>query len=121
MGAHFEALDEGVLLVPLDPRYTQIGFNLISVQVCYSITQLVTLSFVDPLFARNFFQAQYRQDVSTFNSCMSLQASKTLYTVEDYTGSISAVHWTDGDKASGSDETINEGDEVSEQNPFKSL
>ena len=34
MGAHFEALDEGVLLVPLDPRYTQVGFNLISVQVC---------------------------------------------------------------------------------------
>ena len=33
MGAHFEALDEGVLLVPLDPRYTQVGFNLISVQV----------------------------------------------------------------------------------------
>ena len=36
MGAHFEALDEGVLLVPLDPRYTQVGFNLISVQVCFS-------------------------------------------------------------------------------------
>ena len=34
MGAHFKALDEGVLLVPLDPRYTQVGFNLISVQVC---------------------------------------------------------------------------------------
>ena len=35
MGAYFEALDEGVLLVPLDPRYTQVGFNLISVQVCF--------------------------------------------------------------------------------------
>ena len=34
MGAHFEALDEGVLLVPLDHRYTQVGFNLVSVQVC---------------------------------------------------------------------------------------
>ena len=34
MGAHFEALDEGVLLVPLDPRYTQVGFNLVSIQVC---------------------------------------------------------------------------------------
>ena len=33
MGAHFEALDEGVLLVLLDPRYTQVGFNLLSVQV----------------------------------------------------------------------------------------
>ena len=36
MGAHFEALDEGVLLVPLDPRYTQVGFNLVSVHVCAS-------------------------------------------------------------------------------------
>ena len=34
MGAHFKALDEGVLLVPLDPMYTQVGFNLVSVQVC---------------------------------------------------------------------------------------
>ena len=34
VGAYFEALDEGVLLVPLDPRYTQVGFNLVSVQVC---------------------------------------------------------------------------------------
>ena len=33
MGAHFEALDESVLLVPLDPRDTQVGFNLVSVQV----------------------------------------------------------------------------------------
>ena len=40
MGAHFEALDEGVLLVPLDPRYTQVGFNLMSVQVCHYITFL---------------------------------------------------------------------------------
>ena len=38
MGAHFEALDEGVLLVPLDPRYTQVGFNLISVQVLSTTT-----------------------------------------------------------------------------------
>ena len=38
MGAHFEALDEGVLRVPLDPRYTQVGFNLISVQVCLNKT-----------------------------------------------------------------------------------
>ena len=35
MGAHFEALDERALLVPLDPRYTQVGFNLLPVQVCY--------------------------------------------------------------------------------------
>ena len=37
MGAHFEALDDGVLLVPLDPRYTQVGFNLVPVQVCASL------------------------------------------------------------------------------------
>ena len=36
MGAHSEALDEGVLLVPLDPRYTQVGFDLTSVQVWLS-------------------------------------------------------------------------------------
>ena len=29
----FEALVEGVLMAPLDSRYTQVGFNLISVQV----------------------------------------------------------------------------------------
>ena len=33
MGAHFEAIDKGVLQVPLDPRYTQVRFNLVSVQV----------------------------------------------------------------------------------------
>ena len=36
MRAHFEAFDEGVLVAPLDPRYTQVGFNLVSVQVCSS-------------------------------------------------------------------------------------
>ena len=34
MGARFEALDEGVLMAPLDPRYTHVAFNSISVQVC---------------------------------------------------------------------------------------
>ena len=34
MGAHFEALNEGILVVPLDPRYTQVEFNPIYVQVC---------------------------------------------------------------------------------------
>ena len=33
-GAHFEILIEGVLMAPLDSRCTQVGFNLISVQVC---------------------------------------------------------------------------------------
>ena len=36
VGAHFEAL-EGFFMAPLDPRYTQIGFNLVSVQVCARI------------------------------------------------------------------------------------
>ena len=31
--AHFEALDEGALLVRLDRRYPQVGFNLVIVQV----------------------------------------------------------------------------------------
>ena len=34
MGAHIEALDEGILVAPLDSRHTQVGFNLVSVQVC---------------------------------------------------------------------------------------
>ena len=34
VGAHFEALDEGDLMASLDSRYTQVGFNLLSVQVC---------------------------------------------------------------------------------------
>ena len=33
VGAHFEALDEGVLVAPLDPRCTQVVSNLVSVQV----------------------------------------------------------------------------------------
>ena len=32
--AHFEALNEPVLKAPSDSRYTQITFNLISIQVC---------------------------------------------------------------------------------------
>ena len=38
VGAHFEALHERVLLVCLDPRYTQVGFNLVSVQVCLALS-----------------------------------------------------------------------------------
>ena len=29
-----KALDEGVILVSLDPKYTQVGFKLVYVQVC---------------------------------------------------------------------------------------
>ena len=34
VGVHFEVLNEGNLVAPLDSWYTQVGFNLISVQVC---------------------------------------------------------------------------------------
>ena len=53
MGAHFEALDEGVLLVPLDHRYTQVGFNLISVQVC--IIQIILAEW-NTLLAETFWR-----------------------------------------------------------------
>ena len=33
MGAHFEALENGVFGAPLDTWYTQVGFSRISVQV----------------------------------------------------------------------------------------
>ena len=46
MGAHFEALDEGVLLVPLDPRYTQVGFNLVSVEMCTSLSLSTLIFFI---------------------------------------------------------------------------
>ena len=35
VGAHFKALNESVRMAPLDSRYTQVVFNLITVQVCY--------------------------------------------------------------------------------------
>ena len=34
MRAHFETLNEPVLMAPADSRYTQVVFNLVSVQVC---------------------------------------------------------------------------------------
>ena len=40
MGARFEALDVGVLMAPLDPRYSQVGFNFISVHECIGIISL---------------------------------------------------------------------------------
>ena len=43
MAAHFEALDEVVLQVLLDPRYTKVGFNLVSVQVYPILTFAATL------------------------------------------------------------------------------
>ena len=37
VGTRFEALDEGVLMAPMDPRYTQVGFIFISFQVWGSL------------------------------------------------------------------------------------
>ena len=50
MGAHFEALDESVLRVPLNHRYTKVGFNLISVQVWSTPVEFVVWfdAFYDP-------------------------------------------------------------------------
>ena len=40
VGAHFEAPNETVLMAPSDSRYTQVGFNLFSVQVWDILTEL---------------------------------------------------------------------------------
>ena len=37
VGAHFEALIEGVIMGPWDSRYSQVGFKLIPVQVYLSV------------------------------------------------------------------------------------
>ena len=37
VGAHFKALDDGVLMAPMDSWYTQVRFNHVSVQVCMSL------------------------------------------------------------------------------------
>ena len=63
VGAHFETLDEGVLLVPLYSRYTQVGFNLISVQVCIEGTRC-SLTAGD--FFKSLVEAMY---VLTSNTC----------------------------------------------------
>ena len=49
MGARFEALTEGVLMAPLDPRYTQVGFNSTSVQVCDVIVTILEFWFISIL------------------------------------------------------------------------
>lgn len=43
---------------------------------------------------------------------VDVQASKTTYTVDDGSGSINAVHWTDGEKAVASDDPIEEGTQI---------
>ena len=35
VGSHFKALDEGDLVATLDSRYTQVGLNFASAQVCF--------------------------------------------------------------------------------------
>ena len=44
VGAHFKALNERVLVVPLESRCTQVGFNLVSVQVCLAMIMGVSPS-----------------------------------------------------------------------------
>ena len=51
MGAHLEALEEGILLFSLDPWYTQIVFNLISVQVCLVNDRLAVFNLPRPYCA----------------------------------------------------------------------
>ena len=46
VGAHFKALIEGVRMAPLDPRYTQVGFNYASVQVFGNLGFLVDSSWI---------------------------------------------------------------------------
>ena len=43
---------------------------------------------------------------------VDVQASKTTYTVDDGTGTVPAVHWTDGEKSVASDDPIEEGSQV---------
>ena len=48
VGTHFQALIEGVLMAPLNCRYIQVGFNLISVQVCKSHKGLTSKMLPEP-------------------------------------------------------------------------
>jgi len=43
---------------------------------------------------------------------VDVQASETTYTVDDGTGTVPAVHWTDGEKSVASDDPIEEGSQV---------
>ena len=57
VGAHFEALSEPVLMAPSDSRYTEVGFNLLSVQVCHVKSSLIIFFFENYLLS-NFFGRQ---------------------------------------------------------------
>ena len=46
VGAHFEALSESVLMAPSDSRYTEVGFNLFSVEVCHWSLQYVLYKYL---------------------------------------------------------------------------
>ena len=43
VGSPFKALIEGILMAALDSRYTQVGFNLVSVEVCLEGTRCSTV------------------------------------------------------------------------------
>ena len=44
-GARFKAHTEGVPMASLDSRYTQVRFNLISVQVCHLVVNVMQIPF----------------------------------------------------------------------------
>ena len=44
-GAHFKAFDEGVLIAPSDARYTEVGFNFISVK-CWMEQRVLSCSHI---------------------------------------------------------------------------
>ena len=57
MGAHLEALDEGVLTAPLDPKCTSVEFNFVSVQVC-RLEFFITKARVEMVFQPSIIDTQ---------------------------------------------------------------
>ena len=57
MGAHLEALDEGVLTAPLDPKCTSVEFDFVSVQVC-RLEFFITKARVEMVFQASIMDTQ---------------------------------------------------------------
>ena len=73
VGPHFEALDEGVLLMPLDSRYTQVGFNLISVQVCSRIDCFSSLANIfGEIAVAGFYVCLMKSEVNGLENCRAV-------------------------------------------------
>ena len=89
MGAHFKALDEGVLEASLDSRYTQVGFNLVSVQVCIGFLREDNEarilcggdSIIKTFFSRSVEIACTKQTLTTTNLFASIPLSITMATM----------------------------------------